>query len=191
MDAETTLLGMRRAELREAELREAEREAERGRAAAAAAPAVAETHFALAERRRVLRSPVIKSARLITGGEINQSVYNCLVLDESPSGALVDLGAVFELPAEMELQMTGGASRRARRCWAVGTRLGLAFIGAQAMSAETAEKMAQLGREMQAQGLPATMVALRARHFFESDELRRAAEAAEAAWHRLEAILLG
>jgi hypothetical protein len=150
-----------------------------------------DSHFALAERRNSLRLPVIKSAKIITGGEVNQSIYNCLVLDESHSGVLVDLGAIFSLPEEMTLHMTGGASYHARRCWAVGTKAGLAFAGPQLLNAEAVEAMARLGRVMQAQGLPATMAALRARRFFECDELRRAAEAAESAYHRLEAVLLG
>lgn len=150
-----------------------------------------DSHFALAERRNAMRVPVIKSAKIITGGDINQSVYNCLVLDESHSGVLVDLGGIFTLPEEMSLHMTGGASYKARRCWAVGTKAGLAFIGPQVLSAEAVEAMAQLGRVVQAQGLPVTMAALRAQRFFDSDELRRAAESAEAAYHRLEAVLLG
>jgi hypothetical protein len=153
--------------------------------------ASAPTHFALAERRNAMRVPVIKSAKIVTSGDGGQSVYNCLVLDESAAGVLADLGAMFPLPEEMTLHMTGGACYRARRCWAVGTKLGLAFIGPQMLSAETVEKLALLGRMMQSQGLPAAMAALRAQRFFESEEVRRAAEAAEAAYHRLEAVLIG
>ncbi len=149
------------------------------------------THFTLAERRNAMRVPVIKSAKIVTGGDAGQSVYNCLVLDESPSGVLVDLGAMFNLPEEVSLHMTGGASYKARRCWAVGTKAGLAFTGPQVLSPETVEKLAQLGRMMQAQGLPAAMAALRAQKFFESEDIRRAAESAEAAYHRLETVLLG
>jgi hypothetical protein len=152
---------------------------------------VEHNHFTLAERRNAMRVPVIKSAKVITGGEVNQSVYNCLVLDESPSGVLVDLGAIFSLPEEVVLHMMGGASYKARRCWAVGTKMGLAFTSQQMLSAEIIEKLAQLGRMMQAQGLPAIMAALRAQRFFDNDEVRRAAEAAEAGYHRLEAVLLG
>ncbi len=151
----------------------------------------ADTHFALAERRQTPRQPVIKSAKIITGPDVNQGIYNCLVLDESPTGVLVDLGAIFGLPEEMSLHMTGGASYKARRCWAVGTKAGLAFIGSQMLSADTVEKLAQLGRMMQAQGLPATMAALRAQRFFDSAEVRHAAETAEAAYLRLEAALIG
>jgi hypothetical protein len=152
---------------------------------------VEHNHFTLAERRNAMRMPVIKSAKVITGGEVNQSVYNCLVLDESSSGVLVDLGAIFSLPEEVVLHMTCGASYKARRCWAVGTKVGLAFTSSQMLNAEILEKLAQLGRMMQAQGLPAIMAALRAHHFFDNDEVRRAAEAAEASYHRFEAVLMG
>lgn len=147
--------------------------------------------FSPSERRNAPRVPVIKSAKIITGGEVSQGIYNCLVLDKSPSGVLIDLGAMFNLPEEVTLHMAGGATYKARRCWVVGTKAGLAFVGPQMLSADTVEKLAQLGRMMQLQGLPATLAALRAQHFFESDEVRRAAEAAEAAYHRLEVVLNG
>lgn len=155
------------------------------------APAASAVNPARGERRSATRIPVIKSAKIITGGEVGQSIYNCLVLDESPSGVLVDLGAIFSVPDEVQLHMTGGASYKARRCWAVGTKVGLAFTGQQAISPETMEKLAQLGRIMQTQGLPAAMAALRAQHYFESEDVRRAAETAEAAYQRLEIALLG
>lgn len=160
-------------------------------AGGAAGDSAGHNHFSLSERRNAMRVPVIKSAKIVTGGEVNQGVYNCLVLDESLSGVLVDLGAIFSLPEEMTLLMTGGASYKARRCWAVGTKAGLAFAGPQMLSAETVERLGQLGRMLQAQGLPATMAALRAQYFFESDEVRRAAEAAETAYHQLESMLIG
>lgn len=149
------------------------------------------TYFGLPERRHAVRVPVIKSARIVSAGDGGQSVYNCLVLDESAAGVLVDLGAMFPLPEEMVLHMTGGASYKARRCWAVGTKAGLAFTGPQMLSAETVEKMNQLGGMLLAQGLPATLAALRAQGFFASEELRRAAEAAEVAYGRLESVLMG
>ncbi len=157
----------------------------------AASANAAPTHFTLSERRNATRVPVIRSAKIVTGGDINHSTYNCLILDESPSGVLVDLGAMILLPEEMLLQMTGGATYRARRCWAVGTKAGLAFMGPQMLSPESVEMLAQIGRSMQTQGLFATMNALRAKRFFYSDELKHAAEAAEAAYQHLEALLMG
>ena len=135
----------------------------------------APNHFALAERRNASRVPVIKSAKVVIGGEISQGVLNCLVLDESATGVLIDLGAMFSLPEEMTLHMTGGATYKARRCWAVGTKAGLALIGPQMLSAEAVEMMSQLGRLLQTQGLASAMAALRVKRFFENEELRRAA----------------
>ncbi len=146
---------------------------------------------ALAERRQASRVPVIKSAKLVVHEGGGQGVYNCLVLDESPTGVLVDLGAMFELPEEMVLHVGGGTTYRARRRWAVGTKAGLEFIGAQIVTEKAAAKMRALGAMLAARGLPATMAALRAERFFDNEELRHAAEEAEAAQHRLEAILGG
>ena len=150
-----------------------------------------ETHVTLAERRNASRVPVIKSAKIIVGGDLNQGVYNCLVLDESATGVLVDLGAIFPLPEEVTLKMTGGAIYKARRCWAVGTKAGLAFHGPQSLSPEAMQLLHQFGERLPAHGLPVTIAALRAKRYFENEELRHAAEAAEAAYQRLEAVLNG
>ncbi len=66
------------------------------------------TQSILAERRNASRIPVIKSAKLLVGEGFSQGVYNCLVLDESSGGVLVDLGAVFTIPEEMIVHLTGG-----------------------------------------------------------------------------------
>jgi len=144
---------------------------------------------ALAERRGDSRTPVIKSARLAVELQGGQGVYNCLVLDESRSGVLIDLGAMFPLPEEMMLHMGGGASYKVRRCWAVGTKAGLEFVGEQMVSPESASHMARLAELMRAQGLPAAVAALRARRYYDYEPLRRAAEAAEGAYNTLEAML--
>jgi hypothetical protein len=148
-----------------------------------------ETHVTLAERRNASRIPVIKSAKIIVGGDLNQGVYNCLVLDESATGVLVDLGAMLPLPEAMTLKMTGGATFRARRCWAVGTKAGLAFHGPQSLSPEATQLLRQLRERLPVHGLPVTIAVLRTKRYFENEELRDAAEAAEAAYQRLEAVL--
>src|ERR1700731_5261168 len=86
------------------------------------------TPTALAERRNALRMPVIKSAKISVGLGGAQGVYNCLVLDESQSGVLVDLGTMVNLPDEVTLHMNSGATYLARRCWSAGTKSGLSFI---------------------------------------------------------------
>lgn len=146
-------------------------------------------HSILSERRHAHRIPVIKSAKLVVGEGYSQGVYNCLILDESASGALIDLGAVFSLPDEFILYLIGGATRRARRCWAVGTKVGIEYVGEQLVSEEATERMAEIAKLIGAQGLPAGIAALRSQRFFNYGDLREAAEDAEAAYYRLEAIL--
>jgi hypothetical protein len=144
---------------------------------------------ALAERRNALRVPVIKSGKILVGGAYSQGVLNCLVLDESAAGVLVDLGAVFSLPEEVVLQLGNGASYRARRRWAVGTKAGLEFLGPQAADSDIEVQMTQMAQLLATKGLSAAMAGLRAQHYFSQPELKLAAEDAEAAYHRLEAIL--
>jgi hypothetical protein len=144
----------------------------------------------LAERRGDARVPVVRSAKLVAGEGFHEGVYNCLVLDESAGGALVDLGAVFLLPEEAELHLAGGAVRRVRRCWTAGSKVGLEFIGEPLVSAEAKREMASIAGLIRERGLPAGLAALRARNFFGMAPLRAAAEAAEAAYGQLTALLV-
>jgi len=146
---------------------------------------------ALAERRFSSRLPVIKSAKIIVGSGASQSIFNCLILDESPTGVLIDLGTLIILPAEVTLQMNGGGTYLTRRCWGMGTRAGLEFVGGQIISADTANRMQKVAELLESQGVGAAVGTLRSSRFFDHAELRRAAEDAEAAYARLEAILTG
>jgi len=141
------------------------------------------------ERRSATRLPVIKSAKLLLGNAYNESVYNCLVLNEAANGVMVDLGSVFVLPEEMVLQMASGPSYRVRRCWGAGSKFGLEFIGGPIVSAETGAQMAALGRALWTQAIPFVIAELRSKRFFGHEELRRAAEEAEAAYRNLETAL--
>jgi hypothetical protein len=145
----------------------------------------------LADRRNASRVPVIKSGKISIGSGGSQGVYNCLVLDESQSGVLVDLGTLVNLPEEVTLHMNAGATYLARRCWSAGTKAGLAFIGGQIVTGETAARMRKIGDVLQAQGVLPAIATLRSARFFDHIELRRAAEEAEAAYFRFEAILNG
>jgi hypothetical protein len=143
------------------------------------------------ERRAVPRMPVIKSAKLLLGSTYNESVYNCLVLDEAANGVMVDLGSVFVLPEEMVLQMASGSSYRVRRCWSAGSKFGLEFIGGPLVCAQTEAKMASLGRAVWTQALPFVIAELRSQRFFGRDDVRCLAEEAEVAYRKLEAKLTG
>jgi hypothetical protein len=146
---------------------------------------------ALAERRGGSRKPVIRSAKIFTSTNGDGGVLNCLILDQSNAGVLVDMGTLAELPEEVMLQMSGGASYLARRCWAVGTKAGLEFIGGQILTEETSQRMARIADVLQRQGVAAAVATLRTARFLDHEELRRIAEAAEAAVQRLEAVLTG
>lgn len=142
-----------------------------------------------ADRRGAPRAPVIRSAKLTLGP--GQGVLDCLVLDESPSGLMVDLGALLPLPEEVTVHLQGGATYLARRRWMAGTKAGLEFIGAQIITGETALRMMKLADVLHAQGLRAAVATLRAARYFDQPELRRIADEAEAAYLRLEAMLTG
>jgi hypothetical protein len=139
------------------------------------------------ERRTARRNPVIKSARLVFHKA--GAVHDCLVLDESTGGVLVDLGGMIKVPHEVTIQFTNGASYLAQKRWASGTKAGLSFSGGQVVSDETALRMRAVAEILHAQGLPAAMSTLRAARFFDHGELRRAAEDAEAAFARFERTL--
>lgn len=141
------------------------------------------------DRRSALRSPVIRGVKLALGA--GQSVLDCLVLDESATGIMVDLGALVPLPEEVTVHLQGGASYRARRRWMAGTKAGLEFLGAKVAVNETAQRMHKLADLLHTQGPLAVVGTLRAARYFDQAELRRAADEAEAAYLRLEALLIG
>jgi hypothetical protein len=145
----------------------------------------------LAERRIAPRLPVIKSAKLLIGVGYEQAIYNCLVLDESSKGVLVDLGMVVSLPEDVTVQMQGGGAYQARRCWSVGTKAGLEFVSGQVVTSEVALRMVRIAEVLQRQGTVAAVATLRAARFFDNAELRRVAEEAEMALYRFEAMLTG
>jgi hypothetical protein len=153
--------------------------------------AAAESGIAMGrERRATNRVPVLKSARLIVGADPNSYVYDCLVLDETPNGLMIDLGALVDLPAEFTIRLQGG-TYLVRKCWSAGTKTGLHFEGNQIITKEAASRMIKIAEIMHDQGVAAACATLRGARYFDQDELRRAAEAAEAACLRLEAMLTG
>jgi hypothetical protein len=145
----------------------------------------------LAERRAAPRLPVIKSAKIMLGPGYDQGAYNCLVLDQSACGVLVDMGMVVKLPEELTVQFQGGGTYLARRRWSVGSKTGLEFIGGQVVTGEVALRMARIADVLNKQGVVPTVATLRAARFFDNAELRRVAEQAESAMFRLEAMLNG
>lgn len=140
-----------------------------------------------AERRKQLRVKVLKGAKII--GDTGRTIFDCLVLDESSGGALVEMGALVPLPSEVTIQFSSGAKYRAEPRWTAGTKYGLRFVGPQIVSQETSNRLKSVGEILSNQGLPAAMETLRLLRFFDNSELRRIAEDAEAAHTRLDSVL--
>jgi hypothetical protein len=141
------------------------------------------------ERRLAGRQPVIRSASVRVAHGAGQASYECLVLDESPTGVLVDFGAVIAIPEEVSINFVTGGSYLARRRWAMGTKVGLEFMGEQLRSRDIADRMRTLLNLLEAQGLPATVRTLRAARYYDQAALRTAAEEAEVAYLRFAALL--
>jgi hypothetical protein len=148
-----------------------------------------EDQRAMIERRKSVRTPVLKGAKVIFAG--GHSIYNCLVMDESTDGAFVDMGQVVPIPDEVILQFGSGATFRAQRRWSTGTKIGFEFIGGQIISQETASRLVVIRDILKNHGLAAAMKTLRAANFFDNTDLRKTAEDAEAAQNRLDAALAG
>jgi hypothetical protein len=139
------------------------------------------------ERRQVSRRPVIRSAKLICGP--GEGVFDCLVLDQSAAGVLIDMGTMLELPTELTIHFNSGGAFLARKAWAAGTKAGLNLLGSQVLSEETALRMKQAADLLTMQGLLPVVTTLRSARFLDHGELRRVAEDAEAAFMRLQHFL--
>jgi hypothetical protein len=142
-----------------------------------------------AERRTQSRVKVLKAAKI--SGEEGRTAYDCLVLDESPGGVLVETGVMIPLPSEITIQFSSGAKFRAEPKWTAGTRFGLQFVGPQIISHEIAKRLLIIADILKFQGIPAVMETLRLMRYFDNQELRRIAEDAEATHMRLDSVLKG
>jgi hypothetical protein len=141
------------------------------------------------ERRIAARHPVIRSARVRIGQGAGQAVYECLVLDESPTGVLVDFGSVLPVPEDVSVHFVTGGSYLARRRWAMGTKAGFEFCGEQLISRETADRIRKLADILETQGVLAAVRTLRAARFYDHTALQTAAEDAEVAYLRFANLL--
>jgi hypothetical protein len=142
-----------------------------------------------ADRRKHVRTRVLKAAKVITHG--GHSVFNCLVLDESEDGVFVDLGGVVPIPDTVTIQFASGAAFPAIRRWSAGAKCGFEFSGPQIISHETANRMNVIAKILNDHGISAAVDTLRKADFFDNDQLRKIAEAAHFAHVKLEAALRG
>jgi hypothetical protein len=78
------------------------------------------------ERRRLGRSRVLKSAKIIIGAS---SVVDCVVRNVTNGGARVDLDNTIDLPDAIDVTFDRGRTvRRARLAWRTLTAAGLQFV---------------------------------------------------------------
>jgi len=147
------------------------------------------TPTSIAERRRAPRTQIIKSARVVFEEGNPDTVFECLVIDESRTGVLVNLGTPIDLPNNLILKITGGAVYLTRRVWFSDTRAGLEFIGDPIISEETGHRMLVIWDILQKNGLSAANQELILADFFGNKGLRQAAIDAEASFKRLNSIL--
>jgi len=143
----------------------------------------------LTERRKAPRTPVIKSGRVVIEEEDSEFVFECLVIDESRTGAHIDLGTAVNIPPNVRLQIDDGGIYFSRLVWSVGTRVGLEFIGDPIIPEGIARRMQMISKILQTQGLTAAHQELETVNFFGNEVLRQASLEAEASYSRLNAIL--
>jgi hypothetical protein len=78
------------------------------------------------ERRRVLRTQVLKEAKLLIGAN---SVIDCVVCDLTNVGAGVEVPNTMNLPEALDLTLDGGRTIRRSRCvWRKLNKTGVEFM---------------------------------------------------------------
>ena len=78
------------------------------------------------DRRHAKRSRTLKSGKLLYGG-FNPSVFDCLIVDMSESGARIETSVMIRVPEVLSLRMNDNIERRAYRRWAFGNQIGVEF----------------------------------------------------------------
>jgi hypothetical protein len=136
-------------------------------------------------KRLAIREAVLKSAQII----FDQSVVDCLVLDVSETGARVRTASVFPIPRQVRLRFRGGATFPAERRWARGMEIGFSFATAATLAEVPAELAWKIYEYVRATSLEEPLKLMRDYRFFDDLALEAAAEEAEAALRRLEAML--
>jgi hypothetical protein len=80
------------------------------------------------DRRQETRPRAIKSGKMMFGF-FSPTVIDCLVLEVSDAGARVETAVMVQVPERLTLRLNDGTKLRARRVWARGNQIGLAFPG--------------------------------------------------------------
>ncbi|HZP68301.1 MAG TPA: PilZ domain-containing protein [Pseudolabrys sp.] len=78
------------------------------------------------ERRKSVRSRVLKSAKLVLG---HSSIIDCVVRNLTNTGARIQIANTVDLPQAFEMTFDGGRSiRPCRLVWRTVTETGVEFV---------------------------------------------------------------
>jgi hypothetical protein len=136
-------------------------------------------------KRLAARETVLKSGQIV----FRDIVIDCVILDISAECARVRTAVMVPIPEQVTLRVRGGAVLPAVHRWARGTEIGLAFSGSVSLNEERTQEALVIRKVLQEKGLDEALRRLRVVNFFDDPELEEAAEAAEAARAKLEAVL--
>ncbi len=130
------------------------------------------------------RQAVLKRAKLV----YRDTVIDCLVTDQSASGARVRLGTVMLIPDRVTIHFPGGSAFDATRRWSRGTEIGLEFVGAATWSCDARVEALNVYESMRNRSFP-PLQRLQDLNYFDDPGLRALAIETEAALVKLEAGL--
>lgn len=140
------------------------------------------------EQRRAKRQRVLKMAELVS--DPPGMHIPCQVIDESRLGVMLQTSVVTPVPERMQIRFVGGLTFAALRRWAIGNKIGLEFVGLFLEDEVTMGQLRAVRTVLLEVGVHAAVQMLRERDFFQSSELRAAAEEAEIAIARFESALI-
>lgn len=125
-----------------------------------------------ANKRLIARQPVLKTAKI----HVAHSIYDCLVLDLSATGARISTGVPVSFPPEVKLELRTGAIWVARLRWNRGTEAGFELLRFGGLNDETSKRAAEMLATIRNSGDALVLSRLAAEEYFGSPELRSAAE---------------
>lgn len=140
------------------------------------------------DQRRARRQRVSKMAELVC--TLLGTPIECEVIDETRFGVMLETPVRTDVPERVEIRFVGGPTFAALRRWANGNKVGLEFVGLFIEDEATMGQVRMIRTVLKEVGVHAAVQMLRERDFFQSSQLRSAAEEAEIAIARLESALV-
>lgn len=130
------------------------------------------------------RQAVLKTAKIV----FRDCVLDCLVVDQSPSGARVRLAVSVPVPDRVTLHFPGGSAFEASRRWARGVEIGFEFVGSAGWRADARIEALHIYESMRDRAF-GPLLRLKELNCFDDAGLRALAVETETALANLEAGL--